>query len=46
MYKFITANKEFFKEKFNRVNMLLIYKRIFLSFDLRFFKGLIKSLFM
>lgn len=46
MFKFIVSNKEFFKEKFNRSNLLMIYKRIFLSFDARFFKGLIKALFI
>ena len=46
MFKFISENKEFFKEKFNRSNLLMIYKRIFFSFDARFFKGLIKSLFI
>ena len=34
------------KEKFNKTNLILIYKRIFLSFDKRFFKGLIKSFFI
>lgn len=46
MFKFISAHKEFFKEKFNKTNLLLIYKRILFSFDARFFKGLLKSLFI
>ena len=46
MFKFIVSNKVYFKEKFNRTNLLLIYKRIFFSFDARFFKGLVKSLFI
>lgn len=46
MYSFITENKEFFKEKLNKANLAMIYKRIFFSFDLRFFKGLLKSLFI
>ncbi|MBQ8887771.1 MAG: glycosyltransferase [Candidatus Gastranaerophilales bacterium] len=46
MFKFIYSNKEFFKEKFNRTNLILIYKRIFFSFDSRFFKGLFKALFI
>ena len=46
MFKFIYSNKGFFKEKFNRTNLILIYKRIFFSFDARFFKGLFKSLFI
>ena len=46
MFKFIYSNKEFFKEKFNRTNLILIYKRIFFSFDARFFKGLFKALFI
>lgn len=46
MYKFISENKQFFKEKINKANLFLLYKRIILSFDIRFFKGLIKSLFI
>ena len=46
MFKFIYSNKAFFKEKFNRTNLILIYKRIFFSFDARFFKGLFKALFI
>ena len=46
MFKFITANKEYFIEKFNKANVIMIYKRIIFSFDSRFFKGLIKSLFI
>jgi len=46
MLKFIEGNKVFFREKFNRTNLMLIYKRIIFSFDIRFFKGLIKSLFI
>lgn len=46
MYMFINSHKALFKEKFNKSNLILIYKRIFFSFDLRFFKGLIKSLFI
>ena len=46
MFKFISANKEFFKEKLNKANLIMIYKRIIFSFDSRFFKGLIKSLFI
>jgi len=46
MFKFIKENKEFFIQKLNRSNLMMIYKRIFFSFDARFFKGLIKSLFI
>lgn len=46
MFKFIYSNREFFKEKFNKANLILIYKRIIFSFDVRFFKGLFKSLFI
>ncbi len=46
MFRFIYDNREYFKEKFNRTNLILIYKRIFFSFDLNFFKGLLKSLFI
>ncbi len=46
MFKFISENKEYFKEKLNKANLLMIYKRIIFSFDSRFFKGLIKSLFI
>lgn len=46
MFKFIYDNREYFKEKFNKANLLLIYKRIIFSFDKRFFKGLIKALFV
>ena len=46
MFKFVYSNKEYFKEKFNRTNLILIYKRIFFSFDARFFKGLFKALFI
>ena len=46
MYDFIKNNHAVFEEKFNRANMVLIYKRIFLSFDKKFFKGLIKTLFV
>ncbi len=46
MYMFITEHKAFFKDKINKANLLMLYKRIFLSFDSRFFKGLIKSLFI
>lgn len=46
MYKFIYSNSDYFKEKFNKVNLLLIYKRIIFSFDIKFFKGLVKSLFI
>ncbi len=46
MYLFITEHKAFFKDKINKANLLMLYKRIFLSFDARFFKGLIKSLFI
>ena len=46
MYLFINENKAFFKEKINKANLAMLYKRIFLSFDARFFKGLIKSLFI
>ncbi|MBQ9244768.1 glycosyltransferase family 2 protein [bacterium] len=46
MFKFISSNKDYFREKFNKVNLLMIYKRIIFSFDARFFKGLIKSLFI
>ena len=46
MFAFIRENKKYFEEKFNHTNMCLIYKRIFLSFDRKFFKGVIKALFM
>lgn len=46
MFKFIHSNEEYFKSIVNRTNLLLIYKRIFFSFDIRFFRGLIKSLFI
>ena len=46
MYLFITEHKAFFKDKINKANLAMLYKRIFLSFDIRFFKGLIKSLFI
>ena len=46
MYLFINENKAFFREKINKANLAMLYKRIFLSFDARFFKGLIKSLFI
>ena len=46
MYLFIDENKEFFRDKINKANLAMLYKRIFFSFDSRFFKGLIKSLFI
>lgn len=46
MFKFILNNKEYFKERFNRTNLIWIFKRIIFSFDSRFFKGLFKSLFI
>ena len=46
MFKFIKENETYFKEKFNRANLILIYKRIIFSFDRKFFKGLFKSLFI
>ncbi len=46
MFKFIYNNREYFREKFNRTNLILIYKRIIFSFDISFFKGLFKSLFI
>ncbi len=46
MYRFIYDNRDYFRSKFNRTNLILIYKRIFFSFDLNFFKGLFKSLFI
>ncbi len=46
MFKFIKANEDIFKERFNKTNLLMIYKRIIFSFDKRFFKGLIKSFFI
>ncbi len=46
MLRFINSNKTFFLEKFNKTNLILIYKRIIFSFDSRFFKGLFKSLFI
>lgn len=46
MYLFINENKAFFRDKINKANLAMLYKRIFLSFDARFFKGLIKSLFI
>lgn len=46
MFEFLTEHKSVFKAKFNRANLIMFYKRIFLSFDARFFKGLFKSLFI
>ena len=46
MYLFINDNKAFFRDKINKANLAMLYKRIFFSFDARFFKGLIKSLFI
>ena len=46
MFKFIRENKDFFIQKLNKSNLMMIYKRIIFSFDARFFKGLIKSLFI
>lgn len=46
MFRFIYDNREYFKERFNKTNLLLIYKRIIFSFDKNFFKGLIKALFI
>ena len=46
MFKFISKNKEYFKEKINKTNLILLYKKIIFSFDTRFFKGLVKSLFI
>ncbi len=46
MFKFFSSNKEYFKEKFNKINLIFIYKRIFFSFDMNFFRGLVKSLFI
>ena len=46
MFWFIKSNEDYFKEKLNKINLLLIYKRIIFSFDIRFFKGLFKSLFI
>lgn len=46
MFQFILNNKEYFKERFNRTNLIWIFKRIIFSFDSRFFKGLFKSLFI
>ena len=46
MFKFISENKDYFKEKINKTNLLMLYKKIIFSFDTRFFKGLVKSLFI
>lgn len=46
MFKFISENKDYFKEKINKTNLMLLYKKIIFSFDTRFFKGLVKSLFI
>ncbi len=46
MFDFIKENQEFFMEKLNKTNVMLLYKRIIFSFDLKFFRGLIKSLFI
>ncbi len=46
MYLFINENKAFFRDKINKANLAMLYKRIFFSFDARFFKGLFKSLFI
>lgn len=46
MYLFISTNRVFFREKINKANMIMLYKRIFFSFDTRFFKGLFKSWFI
>lgn len=45
MFNYIYQNRKFIVEKLNKINLLLIYKRILFSFDRKFFKGLIKSLF-
>lgn len=45
MFNYIYHNRKFIIDKFNKINLLLIYKRILFSFDRKFFKGLIKSLF-
>lgn len=46
MFKFISENKEYFREKINKTNLLLLYKKVIFSFDVNFFKGLVKSLFI
>jgi hypothetical protein len=46
MFLFIFKNRKYFKENFNNSNLMILYKRIIFSFDRRFFKGLIKSLFI
>ena len=46
MFKFISENKDYFREKINKTNLILLYKKIIFSFDTHFFKGLVKSLFI
>lgn len=46
MFKFISENKDYFQEKINKTNLILLYKKIIFSFDTKFFKGLVKSLFI
>lgn len=46
MFNFIKNNQDYFIDKFNRANLAMIYKRIIFSFDIKFFKGLIKALFI
>lgn len=46
MLGFINQNKDYFKQRFNHSNMILIYKRIIFSFDRKFFKGIFRSVFI
>ena len=46
MFKFIFENKSYFREKINKTNLIILYKRIIFSFDKNFFKGLFKSMFI
>lgn len=46
MFKFISQNRDYFQEKINRANLMMLYKKIIFSFDTRFFKGLVKALFI
>ena len=46
MFKFIFQNRQYFKENFNKSNLMLIYKRIIFSFDKNTLKGIFKALFI
>jgi len=46
MFRFIYENRQYFREKFNKSNLMLIYKRIIFSFDKNTLKGIFKALFI